>query len=84
MERNFVETIAGQWQRLKIETVEEAMDIAIKEHKKYNRSRSTISKNTSVATKEEKIPAWFDKNIKKEEIDEDEKNKLAEMLKEYQ
>ena len=60
------------------------MDIAIKEHKKYNRSRSTISKNTSVATKEEKIPAWFDKNIKKEEIDEDEKNKLAEMLKEYQ
>ena len=84
LERNFVETIAGQWQRLKIETVEEAMDIAIKEHKKYNRSRSTISKNNSVATKEEKIPAWFDKNIKKEEIDEDEKNKLAEMLKEYQ
>ena len=60
------------------------MDIAIKEHKKYNRSRSTISKNTNVASKEEKIPVWFDKNIKKEEIDEDEKNKLAEMLKEYQ
>ena len=69
---------------LKIETVEEAMDIAIKEHKKYNRNRSTVSKGSSTTVKEEKIPVWFDKNIKKEEIDEEEKSRLEEMLKEYQ
>ena len=30
--RSFVETIAGQWQRLKIETVEDGMLLAEKEH----------------------------------------------------
>lgn len=84
LERNLVEAIAGQWNRLKIETVEEAMDIAIKEHKKYNRNRSTVSKGSSTTVKEEKIPVWFDKNIQKEEIDEEEKSRLEEMLKEYQ
>ena len=31
----FIETIAGQWKRLGIETASEAMDIAFKESKKY-------------------------------------------------
>ena len=34
LKKSYVETIAGQWKRLNIETVEEAMKIAEKEHKK--------------------------------------------------
>ena len=30
----FVETIAGQWKRLGIETAKDAMEVAEKEHKK--------------------------------------------------
>ena len=37
LKKSYVETIAGQWKRLNIETVEEAMDITEKEHKKLKR-----------------------------------------------
>ena len=37
LKKSYVETIAGQWKRLNIETVEEAMDISEKEHKKLKR-----------------------------------------------
>ena len=58
LSRNLVETVAGQWQRLKIETVEDAMSLAEKEHKKYNKV-----KDKKVSIQEEKIPEWFDKKI---------------------
>ena len=74
---SFVETIAGQWKRLKIETASEAMDIAEKEHKKYSK------KIPEKIKKQEKLPIWFDENQKKEEITEEEKNELDELLKEF-
>ena len=78
--RALAETIAGQWQRLKIETVEEAMQTAEKEHKKYK-------KNTTVKTqktiKEEKIPEWFDKEIKKQEVTKEQQIEMEDILKEY-
>ena len=77
--RSFVETIAGQWQRLKIETVEDAMLLAEKEHnKKYNRNKI---KRESV--KEENLPDWFDKDIEKKQVSEINKSKIEELLKEY-
>ena len=79
--RNLVETIAGQWRRLKLETVTDAMAIAEKEHKKY-KNKSTGVKVTTYQ-KEEKIPEWFDKKIAKTEVEVAEKNEIAEMLKEY-
>src|SRR5574344_515572 len=49
----YVETIAGQWKRSNIETAEEAMAIAEKEHnKKYKKVK-----------KQEVIPSWFNENI---------------------
>ena len=80
LNRLFVETIAGQWSRLKIETVDEAMKLAEKEHKKYNRKeeKKIIHKNI------ESIPEWFDKNIEKKEVGMDEKNEIENLLKEYQ
>jgi len=78
--RALAETIAGQWKRLNIETVEEAMHTAEKEHKKYKKSSPPkVSKNI----KEEKIPEWFDKEIKKKEVSEQEKNEMEDILKEY-
>ena len=66
--KKLAEAIAGQWQRLKIETVEEAMLRAEKEHKKYKKNITT----TKVISqkKEEHIPEWFDKEIKKQEATE--------------
>lgn len=75
--RGLVEGIAGQWQRLGIETVEEAMKIAEKEHKKKNK------KVTNKEVKDAKTPDWFDKDIMKSEVSSDEENQLEELLKEY-
>ena len=76
--RTLVETIAGQWQRSKIETVEDAMELAEKEHKKYNKTK--IKKEE---VKEEKIPEWFDKKLSKKQVSEVDKLKIEELLKEY-
>lgn len=75
--RNYVETLAGEWQRLGIETVEEAMSTAEKEHKKKNKK---VIKNENINVK---TPDWFDKNITKNSISSDEENQLEELLKEY-
>ena len=74
--RNYVETLAGEWQRLGIETVEEAMSTAEKEHKKRNKK---VIKNENINVK---TPDWFDKNITKNSISNDEENQLEELLKE--
>jgi len=74
--KSFVETIAGQWKRLNIKTVDEAIYIAQKEHKKYNKSKS-------VRVKEEaSIPSWFDKKIEKDILQKEEEE-LDELLKEF-
>ena len=75
--RNYVETLAGEWQRLGIETVEEAMSTAEKEHKKRNKK---VIKNENINVK---TPDWFDKNITKNSISSDGENQLEELLKEY-
>lgn len=75
--RSYVETLAGEWQRLGIETVEEAMSTAEKEHKKRNKK---VIKNENINVK---TPDWFDKNITKNSISSDEENQLEELLKEY-
>ena len=79
LNKNYIETIAGQWKRLKIETVEEAMKISEKEHKKFKKS---ITKNKPSTKKQEELPAWFDKEIDSEASLEEQKE-LDELLKEF-
>lgn len=79
LNRQFVETIAGQWKRLNIKTVLEAMTQAEKEHKKY---KKRITSNVKTV-KEAKLPEWFGKDIKKEKISDEEEAKLKDMLKEF-
>ncbi len=59
----YIDTIAGQWKRSGIETANEAMLLAEKEHKKkYKTEKSTKSKV---------IPSWFNENIASEETEEE-------------
>ena len=82
--RNLAETIAGQWQRLKIETVAEAMEVAEKEHKKYKKNNTTTQTVTQKRIiKEEKLPDWFDKKIDKKDTSQEELEKMQDLLKEY-
>ena len=78
LNRNLVETIAGQWSRNKIETVEEAMEIAKKNHKSLKKK---INIKTEIITKNE--PDWFDKNIEVSKASDEEIKAMEELLKEY-
>ena len=74
--RNLVETIAGQWARKKIETVEEAMEIA---KKTYN-SKTTSPKKE---LKEVNKPVWFDKETVADIASDEEIAEMEDLLKEY-
>lgn len=75
---NYVETIAGQWKRAGVKTAKEAMDLAEKEHKKMLKN---IDKKSIKNMKEAPVPIWFDKQIEKAEISDDEAKELEELLK---
>ena len=62
--KNFVITIANQWKRSNIKTVEEAMELCKKENRHKNKQKLKVVK------KEEK-PDWFNKNIEQEEASSD-------------
>lgn len=76
--KSLVETIAGQWMRKKIETVEEAMEIARKNHRLI-----TSGKNTNKTVNKKEVPVWFDKDISLEKASVSEREAIEEMLKEY-
>jgi hypothetical protein len=64
-------------------TVEDAMRITEKEHKRVKR---LISKNTpnapkkSSSPKEEPLPAWFDKELEKEDLSQEESAEMSKIL----
>ncbi len=74
LNKSYVETIASHWKRLGIETVPEAMNACIKEHKKSN-------KNNNVKKKEDIVPDWFYQKQEEKDIVED--KELAEMISNY-
>lgn len=83
LKKSYVEAIAGQWKRLNIETVEDAMKIAEKEHKKVKKvfEKNTTSKKSSLK-KEASLPAWFDKELENEKTTEEEVAELNKILEE--
>lgn len=84
--RSYVETVAAQWSRLNIETVEAAMKTAEKEHKKLkkmlNKDKEEPS-NKHYKPKEEALPSWFDKKIENKEMSKEEEEELDNLLKEF-
>lgn len=77
--RQLVETIAGQWSRKKIETVEEAMEIAKKNHKSLKKK---VTDNKEIKTKE--VPDWLDINIKANSATDEEIQAMEDLLKGYE
>ncbi len=77
----YVETIAGQLKRLNVETVEEAMRVTEKEHKKLNKltNKNTTPKKT---TKTEQLPNWFENTPKETNATSEEINEMEDILKE--
>lgn len=86
LSKNYIDTIAGQWKRLNIETVEEAMCISEKEHKKLKKQfeNKTSKQNQTVyhskIQKKEELPDWFNKELKNEEMTEEDMKELDDIL----
>ena len=84
--KGYVETIAGQWKRLNIETVEDAMKITEKEHKKMKKmleSKTNTSKSEKKDVKKQdstKLPDWFNENLEKAKTTEEEEKEMEEIL----
>lgn len=78
----FIETIASQWKRCKVETAVEAMELAKKENNKYNKKLDT-KKTVKVSTGKDEVPVWFNQEIKKEEMTADELAELERQLSEF-
>ena len=72
--KNFILTIASQWKRSNIKTVNEAMDIC----KKENKGKTEVTKKI---TKKEEKPGWYNKDIETEEASEEDIKKLEARLK---
>ena len=84
--RSYVETVAAQWSRLNIETVEAAMRTAEKEHKKLKKKLNKDkedSQNKHYKPKEESLPSWLDKKIENKEMSKEEEAELDNLLKEF-
>lgn len=83
--KSYVETIAGQWKRLNIETVEDAMRLAEKNHKRINKkinSNDSVIKEKKKELKEEVVPAWFNKEQDITETSLEEQEEMDKILNE--
>ncbi len=78
--KSFIEVIASQWARSKVETVEAAMNLAEKENK--NRKTYSEKKQTTNKVIEEK-PSWFGKTIEKKTASSEEREEIEQMLSEF-
>lgn len=72
---SFVETIAGHWRRVGVETASDAMKLAEKENKKYNKEVKNGKKTEE--------PVWFHETLAKEEMSEVEKEEMESILNKY-
>ena len=79
LKKSYVETIAGQWKRLNIETVEEAMKTAEREHRKMKKVLIKDKAKTTTKKQEVKLPAWFDKELENNETSEEEVEELTKI-----
>ncbi len=83
--RSYVEAVASQWNRLNIETVEEAMRVAEKEHKKLKKkfNKDINVDNKKDKAKEEVLPSWFEHEYENKEMSKEEEEELDNLLKEF-
>lgn len=83
LSKNYVETIAGQWKRLNIETVEDAMRLSEKEHKRVKKKLEANKKTKPVESKQKEapVPDWFNKELDTVGISSEEQKELDDIIK---
>ena len=81
LKKSYVETIAGQWKRLNIETVEDAMRYTEKEHKKLHKLVND-KKDNKTTNKTEVLPAWFNQEQSVVETTDEDIEVMDNILKE--
>lgn len=74
----YMEAIASTWSRKGIKTVEDAMNLAEKGHKKNVKVVKETKNNVNI-----NVPAWMDKDNKSEEMSEEELKELETMFEEF-
>lgn len=72
--KNFIEQIASQWAKSKIETVEDAMKLAEDEYKL--RKKVKMVKNKRIEEK----PSWFDKEYEQEKMSDKELEEIEKLF----
>ena len=82
LKKSYVETIAGQWKRAGIETVEDAMKFAEKEHKKMKKIIKPKPEKVDSKVKDNKLPIWFESEQKINETSVEEVEELDKILNE--
>lgn len=80
LNKNYIETIAGQWKRLNIKTAQDAMRQAEQEYKK-GKTKDYKPKQKIKGT--EQLPEWFGKDIAEEKLTTTEEEAIKAMLKEF-
>ena len=80
LDKNMIEKIAGEWQRLNIDTVREAMNNCRKRHKSYK--ELAVKKTTKEVIKKEEVkePIWFNKKI---DLNKENTKELEDLLKDF-
>ena len=66
--KSYVEVVASEWKRANLTTAKDAMSYAENTYKKIKQNKIKKSINTK---KEENIPEWFEKKVKKENINDE-------------
>lgn len=79
LNKSFVDTIAAQWKKSNIETVEDAMNIAGEEFNKRNEKKNENARPRKNV--EASKPTWFNQDIEENSATEEEIKILEEMLK---
>ncbi len=75
----FVDTIASQWKKSNIETVEDAMNLAEKEY--HQRKETKEIKKAKEVIRNTTTPVWFNKDIEAQPMTEEEIKAFEELLK---
>ncbi len=81
LKKSYIETIAGQWKRAGIETVEEAMKITEKEHKKL---KKIIKPKVKDIKKDnvKNLPIWFKEKQDVDKMSDEDVEELDKILNE--
>jgi replication initiation and membrane attachment protein len=78
LNKTYIETIASHWKRLGIETVPEAMNACIKEHKKVSKRNTSVKK-----VKEDKVPEWFNQEIEIKKNSASEEEEIKDLINSF-